>query len=171
MFIRKWCQKWPCILFEAIYRENSGLSQTTRVIIHWFYLTQKNEPCVKWSFKTFWLLKPKCWMSQKDSQTTYKLYWLLTTCRLGAIDARKTTFAKLKSCKNWSHSGVASPFLWTGSESRVGKKSLRFSSFASRWLPFLQCVSLLGGSWELIEIPLCYMTFVFQPSTPTYNSK
>ena len=20
--IRKWCQKWPCILFEAIYREN-----------------------------------------------------------------------------------------------------------------------------------------------------
>ena len=51
----------------------------------------------------------------------------------------------------------SSPFLWLGSESRVGKKSLRFSSFASRRLPFLQCVSLLGGSWELIKIPLPYV--------------
>ena len=22
-YIRKWCQNWPCILFEAIYWENS----------------------------------------------------------------------------------------------------------------------------------------------------
>ena len=65
-------------------------------------------------------------------------------------------FSDVSFCRKVA-SIIGSPFLWLGSESRVGKKSLRFSSFASRWLPFLQCVSLLGGSWELIEIPLSYV--------------